>query len=136
MSYWYEPVILTVNSRRRTTMFTRDEYAQGLCTSQEYYVQFITHDVFIAVREWLSRPPVDPAVDAVMMKKPMGPWLPVAKAINTERLRLALETRGDSPSAVALVCVAKAAAKILSQTRVDNNELNASSFIADREWGW
>ena len=118
-------------------MFTKDSYAQGLCTSQEYYSQFVTQDVIDVVRAWMrTSPKTSNAGQALINRGALGAWLPVAKALETETLKARIGAAGDSINPVVLVCVARAAARLLHRARVDNSELCLSSFIADREWGW
>ena len=118
-------------------MFTKNAYAQGLGTSQEYYSQFVTQDVIEAVRGWMgpSQKKV-PTAEAVRRGGPLGKWLPVAESIETEALRERLGAAGDSINPVVLVCIARAAARVLRRGTVNSSGLSLSSFIADREWGW
>ena len=93
-------------------MFARKDYLDDKCSHDEYYRQFVTEGVMWAVRSVISVDRLKASRDEHMNDIPLNVWdrvFPKCPAAVNQAMR----DGGDYPTAAGLVCLGKAAARML-----------------------
>jgi len=99
-------------------MITRQQYMDNEATHEAYYEQFVTPEIYDEVKTKIGEALIKASTDEHFNDIPLGRWDRLGmQSVNSTRLHEAVKATGDFVSLAVLVCVAKAAARMIKEGR-------------------